>query len=112
MPCCRCAYPPEIGLPMSAASMYASRSRSRSIRRPTFARMSARWLGDMRGHGPESNAVRAARTAASTSDADASEMEVSGSFVNGLITLNDRTEEHTSELQSHSEIVCRLLPVK
>src|SRR4029077_17548706 len=43
----------------------------------------------MRGHGPESNAVRAARTAASTSDADASEIVVSVSFVNGLITLND-----------------------
>src|SRR4029077_2266048 len=46
-------------------------------------------FGDMRGQGPESNAVRAARTAASTSDADASEIVVSGSFENGLITLND-----------------------
>src|SRR5260221_3552996 len=26
-----------------------------------------------------------------------------------LITLNMRSEEHTSELQSHSDLVCRLL---
>src|SRR5438034_6113511 len=30
------------------------------------------------------------------------------SFVNGIV-LSVRSEEHTSELQSHSDIVCRLL---
>src|SRR5947207_6444050 len=31
--------------------------------------------------------------------------------VDGASTLN-RSEEHTSELQSHSDLVCRLLPEK
>src|SRR5947207_4240546 len=26
-----------------------------------------------------------------------------------LLTIDDRSEEHTSELQSHSDLVCRLL---
>src|SRR5260221_5069473 len=43
----------------------------------------------MRGHGPSSNALRAARTAASTSSSEASAIVVSGSFVNGLVTWND-----------------------
>src|SRR5260221_10727020 len=34
---------------------------------------------------------------------------VSGLCVNGLIHSPDRSEEHTSELQSHSDLVCRLL---
>src|SRR5436190_12741781 len=29
-----------------------------------------------------------------------------------LIVAGSRSEEHTSELQSHSELVCRLLPEK
>src|SRR6266852_822715 len=89
MPCARCMYPPAIGLPMSIASRYAKRSRSRSKRRAIFARISARWFPVMRGHGPWSNAKRAVRTAASTSSSDASATLVSGSFVNGLVTWND-----------------------
>src|SRR5947207_4467259 len=34
------------------------------------------------------------------------------SFVNVCKLLDVRSEEHTSELQSHSELVCRLLFVK
>jgi hypothetical protein len=44
----------------------------------------------MRGHGPSSNAVRAARTAASTSAGDASAIVVSVSFVYALMTGNER----------------------
>src|SRR5260221_5751039 len=32
-----------------------------------------------------------------------------GSADGGLINIDDRSEEHTSELQSHSDLVCRLL---
>src|SRR5437763_9782716 len=88
MPCWRWPYPPAIGLPMSIAARYAKRSRSRSKRRAIFARICARSFGVMRGPGPLSNASRAARTAAPTSSADASAIVVSGSPVNGLVTVN------------------------
>src|SRR5438034_3049354 len=34
---------------------------------------------------------------------------ISRSAVRETCRLNDRSEEHTSELQSHSDLVCRLL---
>ena len=37
---------------------------------------------------------------------------VGGQVEVGDVTFDQRSEEHTSELQSHSELVCRLLPEK
>src|SRR5260370_5449083 len=34
---------------------------------------------------------------------------IEGGVVSGLSNPNDRSEEHTSELQSHLNLVCRLL---
>src|SRR5438034_3208586 len=37
---------------------------------------------------------------------------VAGTKMSGKIAHNSRSEEHTSELQSHSDLVCRLLVEK
>src|SRR5437588_2716579 len=36
-------------------------------------------------------------------------LSVVGVFLGSYLLLNGRSEEHTSELQSHSDLVCRLL---
>src|SRR5260221_10006493 len=41
--------------------------------------------------------------------AAAGEIVISASCCRGLPLRGDRSEEHTSELQSHSDLVCRLL---
>ena len=60
-----------IGLPISTLSIVASSVRCSSIRATQASMSSLRCLGAMRGHGPSSNARRAADTACSSSSAPA-----------------------------------------
>src|SRR5215208_713433 len=71
-----------IRLPVSSASARTKFLRSRSIRSAVRRNTSARSRSVVCGHGPASNASRAAAI---------------------------RSEEHTSELQSRGHLVCRLL---
>ena len=76
----------EIGQPFCSVMVCAS-SCERACRPPlTLAMMSARSAADMRGHGPSSNALRAAATARSTSASLACGTRAIGSSVRGEIT--------------------------
>src|SRR2546421_2920106 len=48
-------------------------------------------------------------TISSLTSAPDLEHSLSGNYVRGIIMARNRSEEHTSELQSRSDLVCRLL---
>src|SRR5947207_7346577 len=79
------------GLPTFSDSRRDSSSKRSRTCWPRSQRRRPRLLGSMSLQSGDSKARLAASTAASTS------------------SLVPRSEEHTSELQSHSDLVCRLL---
>src|SRR5438132_9800505 len=81
----------------------APSQRSQTCRGPLVPQMRQKF-----GHGPAM--VRAGRVRESTDLLQISRVGRDALFQEAWCWL--RSEEHTSELQSHSELVCRLLPEK
>src|SRR5437773_8749894 len=68
---------------------------------------------DVRGHGLSDAPPEAAAYSQATSVADLhallAHLKIGRAVVGGLSMGGNRSEEHTSELQSHHDLVCRLL---